>query len=106
MNEKLCVGLFAEAQFSFGNYIWEKFQTGTEPDGTTPKFAEASSNGKNEVNWRAELPITWQLTYRWDLQLSPYYQYSTVTSKKADNLGFGKNTFSDAGVFFELGVKF
>ena len=106
MGEEFCVGLFAEAQFSFGNYIWEKFQTGTEDDGVTPTYAEATSNGKNEVNWRVELPMTWQLTPRWDLQLSPYYQYSTLTSKDADNLGFGKNTFSDAGAYLELGVSF
>jgi len=95
--EDFSVGLFAEAQLAFGYRFWESI-TGQ---------SDVTVSGKNEVNWKVELPITYQITKIWDLQFTPFWQNLTMNPNLNSVFYKDSHTTSNAsGALLELGVRF
>jgi hypothetical protein len=115
VNEEFSVGLFAEAQFTFANTIRETLY---HPSASDPYYYDSLySKGNSKVNFRFELPLTWNMTDRWDLQLTPYYQHSKMTAKEPldlldpsgnvlTSMQFHSVNNTDMGANLSLGVRF
>ncbi len=88
------VGLDVQAQWMFNSR-----DTMTV---VTPAAAHTVEKGKNHVNWRFELPLTYQVNSEWDLGLVPHYsQFNFTPSGTTDKV---KTT--DYGVRLEAGYSF
>lgn len=93
ISKDLSIGLFGEAQFAFGYRFWES--------------TSGTVSGKNKVNWKVELPVTWQLTKTWDLQLTPFWKYYHLNPKGTTTYFTTTHDHSDeVGALLELGVRF
>lgn len=91
------IGLNAQCRWDFNQKM--EVKSGTN--------AGNSTKGKHRFNWLFELPLKYQLTSEWDLNLVPYYMHERFVPK-TNTTAFGTDHMKDTiwGARLELGYSF